>query len=96
MADTPVDTVNDLQWCEEEVHLETNGAVPHKTWKFIDQCDGRTYTPGCDVSKEWGPYNYFMALFPKAQLSHMLALTNTKIHQYNELLSELSGLKKEA
>jgi hypothetical protein len=95
-SSVPVDTVNDLEWCEGQVHLETNGAVARRTWKFIDQYDGRQYTPGCDVNKEWGPYDYFMAVFPKNQLSHMLALTNTKIRQHNDSITELAGLKKEA
>jgi Transposase IS4 len=95
-AGTPVATVNEAEWHEGDVFLETNGPFTQKTWKFVDQYDGREYTPGCDVNKEFTPYDYFMAVFPKNQLSQMYALTNQKIRQHNDSITELSGLKKEA
>jgi hypothetical protein len=96
VASIPVDTVNNTEWCEGDVFLETNRPFTQKTWKFIDQHDGREYTQGCDVNKEWTPYDYFMAVFPKSQLSQMYALTNEKIWQHNDSITELSGTKKEA
>jgi Transposase IS4 len=64
------------EWYEGDTELPTNGPFVKKTWKLTDQYSGTEYTPGCDPNKTISPLDFFMAVFPKEQLSYMMEKTN--------------------
>jgi Transposase IS4 len=78
---TPVYECRDgRKWYDGETDLPTNGPFVRKGWKLVDQYTGSEYTPGCDKDKkEVKAIDFFMAVFPKAQLSFMLEFTNERL-----------------
>jgi Transposase IS4 len=76
----PIFTCKDgSEWYEGETELPTNGLYVKKTWKLTNQYTGAEYTPGCDPNKSITPLEFFMAVFPKDQLSFMMEQTNEKL-----------------
>ena len=76
----PVFTCKDgSEWYEGETDLPTNGPFVRKTWKMTDQYTGQEYTPGCDPNKSITSLEFFMAVFPKEQLSFIVEKTSDKL-----------------
>ena len=76
----PIATCHGIEWyIDPNTELPVNGNFVRKTWKFTDQYTGQDYTPGCDTNKEISPLGYFMAVFPKKQLSLMVEETSAKL-----------------
>ena len=79
-ARIPVSVNHGIEWfTDPNTELPINGTFVRKTWKFTDQYTGQDYTPGCDPNKEISPLGYFMAVFPKKQLSLMVEETSRKL-----------------
>lgn len=73
----PVYTCRDgREWFYGEPELPTNGQFVRKTWKFTDQYTSAEYRPGCDPTKAMKAIDFFMAVFPKKQMSFMVEKTN--------------------
>ena len=72
----PVVTVHDREWFTGDTELPTNGPFTRRTWKLTCQYTGREFTPGCDQGKELNACDYFLAVFPKAQLKLMVEETS--------------------
>ena len=76
----PVATAHGVDWyVDANSELPVNGAFVRKTWKVTDQYTGQDYTPGCDSNKELRPIDFFMAVFPKKQLSMMVEKTSERL-----------------
>ena len=77
---SPVVTCHGVDWhLDPNTELPVNGTFVRKTWKLTDQYTGTDYTPGCDPNKELRPIDFFMAVFPKKQLSLMVEETSAKL-----------------
>ena len=74
----PVASCHGIDWyVDPNTELPVNGTFVCKTWKITDQYTGQDYTPpGCDQNKELRPIDFFMAVFPKKQLSLMVEQTS--------------------
>ena len=73
-------TCHGIDWhFDPNTDLPINRAFVRKTWKLTDQYTGEEYTPGCDVSAEVGPLQFFMAVFPKKQLAMMVEETSSRL-----------------
>ena len=75
----PVVTAHNRQWFEGETELPTNGPFTRRTWKLTCQYTGKEFTPGCDTVRSMKPIDYFLAVFPKAQLKLMVEETSKKL-----------------
>ena len=82
---SPASVNHGREWFEGPTEVDINGPVPMKFWKMTDQYSGREYTPGCDdrKKKQFTPYDYFMAVFPREQLKAMVDLTNANLRVHN-------------
>ena len=77
----PVVECHGNKWFEGNTELPTNGNFVHKTWKLTCQYSGTDVTPGCDLAKQFSPLDFFMAVFPKKQLSMMVEETSAKLQK---------------
>ena len=75
----PVTTSNDRHWYDGNCNVEVNGKHSSRFWKLQDQYGrGTEFTPGCDRGKcpKHSPLDFFLAVFPKAQLREMQERTS--------------------
>ena len=76
----PIASCHGIDWyVDPNTELPVNGTFVRKTWKITDQYTGQDYTPGCDQRKELRPIDFFMAVFPKRQLSLMVEDTSVRL-----------------
>ena len=76
----PVANCHGTQWfIDPNTELPVNGTFVRRTWKVTDQYTGADYTPGCDPNKSIRALDFFMAVFPKKQLSLMVEETSRKL-----------------
>ena len=79
-AKIPIETAHGRDWFDDDTECEVNGTFMRRCWKMIDQNNGQEYTPGCDAeNQKISALTFFMAVFPKKQLTLMLQLTNASL-----------------
>jgi hypothetical protein len=82
-------------WTLGETDVDVNGPVPRRYWKMACQYNvGREYYPGCDESRKYRPYDYFMACFPSKQLKYMVDETSKRLRADNKVGTSLGELLK--
>jgi hypothetical protein len=81
----PVAKCHGMEWYDSNTEAPTNGPFPRSPWKMLCQYTGKEFTPGCDTDKHnslFRPIDFFMACFPKSQLSLMVEETNKGLQRH--------------
>lgn len=71
---------NGIKWEEDTSRISTSGigkSIPTRTWRLQSQHDADMFiSAGCDTAKTFGPFEYFMMLFPETVLQMIVVYTN--------------------
>jgi hypothetical protein len=75
-ATTVVEERNGVKWrvlTSNEIERDVNGETPSRHWRAIHPQSGQEFYRGSDVSGSFTPIDYFLLMFPPAQLTAMVA-----------------------